>query len=168
MNKKMTDIDIDPFGEHDRTEEPTDKNIPLTPVGGGSTWEPTREQETSFGGRKSLETLKYETLESFVKSLYKRVPRSDDEPLGRINFHNFDLRNGQLYYKDNVNPLTTKRGALRGVGVLADKLGKEGLYDLGFDMPVGRITAHQLMASYRAGAQLPSVSDITRVDDIEL
>ena len=26
----MADIDIDPFGEHEsRTEEPTDKNIPL-------------------------------------------------------------------------------------------------------------------------------------------
>ena len=37
----MADIDIDPFGEHEsRPEEPTDENIPLTPVGGGSTWEP--------------------------------------------------------------------------------------------------------------------------------
>ena len=51
----MTDIDIDPSGGYDRTEEPTDKRIPLTPVGGGgSTWEPTREhveQKTSFGGK---------------------------------------------------------------------------------------------------------------------
>ena len=32
----MTDVDIDPFGEHDRTEEPTDENIlldPFTPGG---------------------------------------------------------------------------------------------------------------------------------------
>ena len=28
----MADIDIDPFGEHDKTEEPTDENIPLDPV----------------------------------------------------------------------------------------------------------------------------------------
>ena len=38
----MADVDIDPFGEHDRTESRTDEtgeNIPLTPVG-GSTWEP--------------------------------------------------------------------------------------------------------------------------------
>ena len=41
----MADVDIDPSGEHEsRTEEPTDENIPLTPVGGGSTWEPQREQ----------------------------------------------------------------------------------------------------------------------------
>ena len=57
----MADIDIDPFGEHEsRTEEPTDKNVPLdlvTPVGEGvQTWEPTREQETSFGGRESQRT----------------------------------------------------------------------------------------------------------------
>ena len=35
---KMADIDIDPFGEHDRTESRTDEtgeNISLTPVGGG-------------------------------------------------------------------------------------------------------------------------------------
>ena len=50
----MADIDIDPFGEHDKAEEPTDENIPLdpvTPVGGGSTWKPTHEQETSFGSK---------------------------------------------------------------------------------------------------------------------
>ena len=46
----MADFDIDPVGEHGRTEEPADENIPLTPVGGRSTWEPERgEQETSFG-----------------------------------------------------------------------------------------------------------------------
>ena len=42
----MADIDINPFEEHDRTEEPTDENIPLSPVGfrGGSTWELECEQ----------------------------------------------------------------------------------------------------------------------------
>ena len=46
----MAGIDIDPFGEHkSRPEEPMGENIPLTPVGGGSTWEPEHEQETSFG-----------------------------------------------------------------------------------------------------------------------
>ena len=41
----MADVDINPFGEHDRTESRTDEtgeHIPLDPVtpGGGSTWEP--------------------------------------------------------------------------------------------------------------------------------
>ena len=87
MNKKMADNDIDLFGEHKlRPEEPTDENIPLDPVtpvgGGGLTWdprgEPERERETSFGG-KSFETLKYEALESSVKSLYKRLSGSNNE-----------------------------------------------------------------------------------------
>ena len=60
----MADFDIDPFSEHEsRPEEPTDENISLTQVGGGSTWDyrgvpfpavPWKlehEQETSFGGR---------------------------------------------------------------------------------------------------------------------
>ena len=35
----MADIDIDPFGEHEsRPDEPMDEHIPLTPLGGGSTW----------------------------------------------------------------------------------------------------------------------------------
>ena len=53
----MADIDIDPFGDHDsRPEEPMGENIPLTP-GGGSTWEPECEQETSFGGESQRARL---------------------------------------------------------------------------------------------------------------
>ena len=41
----MADIDIDPFGEHDRTESRTDETgeniaIDLVTPGGRSTWEP--------------------------------------------------------------------------------------------------------------------------------
>ena len=55
----MADIDIDPFGEHEsRPEEPMDEHIPLDPVTpGSSTWEPTHEQETSFGGRSHTSVL---------------------------------------------------------------------------------------------------------------
>ena len=50
----MADVDIDPFGEHEsRPEQPTDEHILLTPVGGGSTWEPTCKQETSFRGHST-------------------------------------------------------------------------------------------------------------------
>ena len=50
MNKKMADIDINPFGEHGRDEEPMDEHIPLDLISPGerSTWDPTHEQETSF------------------------------------------------------------------------------------------------------------------------
>ena len=37
----MSDVDIDPFGEHEsRPEDPTDERILLTPAGGGSAWDP--------------------------------------------------------------------------------------------------------------------------------
>ena len=55
----MADVDIDPFGDHDKPEDcldKTDENISLTPGGamGGSTWEPECEQETSFEGKYFL------------------------------------------------------------------------------------------------------------------
>ena len=76
----MADADIDPFGEHEsRTDEPTDENIPLdpvTPVGGGSTWESTREQETSFGGREFQRT---KLMKDYIKDLYKKISENVDE-----------------------------------------------------------------------------------------
>ena len=64
----MVDIEISPFGEHEsRPDEPTGENVPLTPVGGGSTWEPEREQETSFRGGRTQEG---KLTDSCVDSLY--------------------------------------------------------------------------------------------------
>ena len=62
----MADVDIDQFVEHEsRPEEPTDENIPLPPVTpGGSTWEPTCEQEALFGGRESQRT---KLMKDYVK-----------------------------------------------------------------------------------------------------
>ena len=76
----MADVDIDPFGEHDRTELRTDRtgeNISLTPVGGGSTWEPTREQETSFGG-ESQRTINL--MKDYVRNLYKKISETLVKP----------------------------------------------------------------------------------------
>ena len=62
----MADVDIDPFGNHEsRPDKPMGENIPLTP-GGGSTWEPEREQETSFGG----ESQRIKLVKDYVKRLY--------------------------------------------------------------------------------------------------
>ena len=67
----MADVDIDPFGDHNKTDshpDDTGENIPpqVTP-GGGSTWEPECEQETSFGGGKTQSTR---LKELFVEKLY--------------------------------------------------------------------------------------------------
>ena len=70
----MADVDIDPFGEHDRTELRTDEtseNIPFTSVV-GSTWEPDRgEQETSFGGESQRTSL----MKDYVTDLYKNYQK---------------------------------------------------------------------------------------------
>ena len=49
-----------------------------------------------------------------------------------------------------------------------DILGKNRLRRLAFNIPVGRITARQAVMLNKAAEELPSESDITKVDDIEL
>ena len=164
----MADIDIDPFGEHEsRPEEPTDEHIPLdlvTPVGGGSTWEPDRgEQETSFGG----ESQKTKLMKDYVRDLYKKLSENVGEPPELFHYDYFKLEGGELYYIGNRKPLTTE-GKLKSVGMLVDILGKNRLRRLGFNIPVGRITAQLAVMLNKAVEELPSESDITGADDIEL
>ena len=58
-------------------------------------------------------------------------------------------------------------GKLTSVGMIADILGKNRLRRLGFNIPVGKVTAQQAVMLNKAAEELPSESDITRVDDIE-
>ena len=176
MNKKMADVDIDSFEEHEsRPEEPTDENIPLdllsgasgplvTP-GGRSTWEPERgEQETSFRGRESQRT---KLMKDYVKDLYKKISENICETTEEFHYDYFKLEGGELYYRGKRKPLTTK-GVLKLVGMLVDILGKGGLRNLGFDIPRGKVTAQQAVMLNKAAEELPSASDITKADDIEL
>ena len=69
----MVDVDINPFGDHDKTDahpDETGENIPLTPEGamGGDTFEPDHEQETSFGEGK----LKKEGSPILISTVYTR------------------------------------------------------------------------------------------------
>ena len=161
----MADVDIDPFGEHEsRPEEPTDERIPLTPVGGGSTWEPEREQETSFGGRESQRT---KLMKDYVKDLYKKLSENIGETPELFHYNYFKLEDGELYYRGKRKPLTTK-GVLKSVGMLSDVFGKGGLRNLGFGIHRGKVTARQAVMPNKASEEPPSVSDITGVDDIEL
>ena len=169
MNKKMADVDIDPFGEHEsRPEEPTDEHIPLDPVTPGregvQTWEPTREQEMSFGGRESQRT---KLMKDYIKDLYKKLSENIGESPELFHYDYFKLEGGELYYIGNRKPLTTE-GKLKSVGMLADILGKNRLRRLVFNIPVGKVTARQAVMLDKAAEELPSESDITGADDIEL
>ena len=123
----MADIDIDPFGEHDRTEEPTDENIPLSPVGlGGSTWEPEHKQETSFRGTSHTTVLHKEYLVGEIYELIGNYKHQRLEP----NLSLFKLgEDGRLYYRGK--PLTNRNGELKMIGVIADTLGIRGLREMG-------------------------------------
>ena len=164
----MADIDIDPFGEHEsRTDDNTEtgENITFTPVGGGrSTWEPERsEQETSFGG----ESQRTKLMKDYVRDLHKKLSENVGETPELFHYDYFKLEDGELYYRGSRKPLTTE-GKLKSVGMLADILGKNRLCRLGFNIPVGRITARQAVMLNKASEELLSESDITKVNDIEL
>ena len=163
----MADIDIDLFGEHEsRTKESTDENIPLDWVTPGrSTWEPERgEQETSFGGRESQRT---KLMKDYVRDLYKKLSENNGETPELFHYDYFKLEDGELYYRGSRKPLTTK-GKLKSVGMIADILGKNRLCRLGFNIPVGKVTGWQAVMLNKAAEELPSESDITGADDIEL
>ena len=163
----MADIDIDPFGEHkSRPEGPTDEHIFLDPVtpGRSSIWEPDQgEQETSFRG----ESQRTKLMKDYVRDLYKKISENIDETPELFHYDYFKLKGRELYYMGSRKPLTTE-GKLKSVGMLADILGKNRLRRLGFNIPVGRITAQQAIMLNKAEEELPSESDITGVDDIEL
>ena len=97
-------------------------------------------------------------LEIYIKSYQKTLVKPQNY---------FKLEGGELYYIGNRKPLMAE-GKLKSVGMLADILGKNRLCRLGFNIPVGRITARQAVMLNKAAEELPSESDITRADDIEL
>ena len=131
--------------------------------GGGSTWEPTREHETLFGG----ESHRTKLMKDYVRDLYKKLSENIGETPELFHCDYFKLEGGELYYIGSRKPLTTE-GKLKSVGMLADILGKNRLRRLGFNIPVGKVTAQQAVMLNKAAEELPSESDITKVDDIEL
>ena len=160
----MAGVDINPFGDHkSRPEEPMGENIPLTPVR-GSTWEPEHEQETSFGGESQRTRL----MKDYIKDLYKKLSENIGETSEPFHLDYFKLEDGELYYRGRNKPLIYGEGKLRSVGEITDILGKNRLRSLGLDIPKGKLTAWQVVMMNSLKEDLPSTSDITKADDIEL
>ena len=165
----MAGIDIDPFGEHEsRTEEPTDENIPITLVTPGrSTWEPEREQETSFGSPEVLlsrgEILHKEYL---VGEIYELIGYKTHQRL-EPNLRLFEIdKDGRLYYKGK--PLMNRNGELKTIGVIADTLGIRGLREMGYNIAKTNLKPRFVLDLLEKQAKLPSSSEIAKADDIEL
>ena len=128
------------------------ENISLTPLGGGSIWEPEPEQETSFGG----ESLRIKVLKEKVEGLYQKLSERRGETPEAFHFDYFELRDGELYYKG------------KNIETIADILDKNRLRNLGFDIPRGKITAWQAVMLNKVEEELRPASDIAKAVDIEL
>ena len=158
----MEDVDKDPFEDHDKTEpKPTDETFPLIPGKGGvPAWGPKREQETLFGGESQKNKL--------AKKFHLKIFQCNVGIIKDFHFNNFDIIDGELYYKGEEMPLTKNKGELKLVERIAEILGKGKLRDLGFDIPKGKLTARQTVALNKMEENLPSTSDVTNSDDTEM
>ena len=165
----MADIDIDPFGEHDTTEEPTEENIPLTPVGGGSfvtqaqVHSASGQQEMSFGGEIDGSILHKEYL---VGEIYELIGSKTYQRL-EPNLSLFKLdEDGRLYYKGK--PLMNRNGELKTIGVIADTLGIRGLREMGYHITRTNLKPRHVLDLLGKQAEQPSSSEIAGADEIEL
>ena len=106
-------------------------------------------------------------MKGYVRDLYRRLLENIDEIPELFHYDYFKLESRELYYIGSRKPLTTE-GKLKSVGMIADMLGKNRLHRLGFNIPVGKLLARQVVMPNKAAEELPSDSDITKADDIEL
>ena len=66
-------------------------------------------------------------------------------------------------------PLTIKKtGELRSIKQIEKILGKERLYNLGFESYWRKVTSRQAVMLNKAAEELPPASEVDNVDDIEL
>ena len=106
-------------------------------------------------------------MKDYVRDLYKKISENVGETPELFHYHYFKLEGRELYYIGSRKPLMTKF-VLKPVGMIADILGKNRLRRLGFNIPVGCITAQQAVMLNKAAEELPSESDKTKADNIEL
>ena len=166
MNKKMADIDIDPFEEHESKPDKTeDEHVLLTPRGGSfvtraQVHSASGEQETSFGGTSVFykEYLVGEMYELIGNKTHRRL-----EP----NLRLFKLgEDGRLYYKGKC--LMNRNGELKTTGVIADTLGIRGLREMGYNITKTNLKPRFVLDLMEKQAEMPSSSEIAKGDVIEL
>ena len=78
----------------------------------------------------------------------------------------FELgEDGVLYYRGK--PLTNRNGELKKIGVIVDTLGIKGLREMGYNIPKINLKPRHVLDLLEKQVGLPSMSDITKADDIE-
>ena len=142
-------------------------------MGKGSTWEPKREQETSFGGRSTplyggRQSQRNRLLINHIEGLHERLSQKLARTSEVFHYDLFELRDGKLYFRDKSKPLTTKKGGLKSTKEIIKILGKEGLRNLDFNVFKGKVTSRQVEMLNKVEEEIPSASDVDKVGDIEL
>ena len=167
----MADVNIDAFSDHDKTDshpDETGENIPLNPggsMGEGFTWEPEREQETSFEEKEKLK--KEGSLILMLTVCTRSYPNIMAEPQMQPITTTLNAKASGFTFKGRDEPLANDDGKLRTSGRLTSILGRNMLHDLGFDVLSGKVTVQQAVILNKAKEQ-PSESSIPKADDIEL
>ena len=82
-------------------------------------------------GKLSLPDSKNCSLKTCIQSYLKEQGKPQKHSTSTIS-----ILEMELYYKDKSPPLTIRKGKLKLVGAIAEILSKEGLRDLGFDIPI--------------------------------
>ena len=103
-------------------------------------------------------------VEGLCKELSQKWARISEV----FHYDLFELRDGQLYFKDKSKPLTIRKGKLRMVKEIKKILRDGGLRDLGFHIPKGKVTSEQAATLNKSKEEMPSVSDVDKAGDIEL
>ena len=107
-------------------------------------------------------------LRDRVEGLYEKLSQKWARTSEVFHFDLFELRDGQLYSRDKSKPLMTREGKLRSVKEIKKILRYGGLRDLDFNIPKDKVTAQEVAILNKAEEELPSASDVDKVNDIEL
>ena len=113
-------------------------------------------------------SLRTKVLREHVEVLYHVLSKNLGQTPEAFHLDDFKLRERELYYKGKIRPLMIRGGKLMPTGTIVDILGKEGLCDIVFDVPRGKLTSQQAVMLNRMEEELPSVCDVAKADDIEL
>ena len=106
-------------------------------------------------------------VEDKVNRLYEILSEHFTKNQKVIYYDNFESVCRELYFKGRDEPLTRK-GHLKLYKSLIRILGKNRIYNLGFDVSEWPLSKKQAVALNKAQEELPSASDVDKVGDIEL
>ena len=106
-------------------------------------------------------------VEDKVNGLYEILSEHFPKNQAVIYYDDFESIRGELYFKGRDEHLSRK-GHLKPYKSLIRILGKNRIYNLGFNISEWPLPRAQAVALHKSQEELPSASDITKADDIEL